>query len=245
MTQHFGTLKAIKKIRKLLPTQNTIGRNIWWHTNFLQPSFIQPDLVPVIVKPEMWYGAEKAFYLINPLYRHVIWALSNLFRGILQADEFSINIYLLNRDISSGRSRMGDADTTAGFRFFHINSLPLSSGGTYTTAWRSSWNCHSRRWAWRKPEPKLKKKKIRESWNCRCWKGPLEITESNPMQSRPPTAGCTGRCPDGSWNLERRRIHNLPGQPFPVSCSIRKHNKLFYLHLKNFLRIFSYSHRIT
>lgn len=38
------TLK--KKIRKSLPTQNTVGRNIWGHTNFLQPSFIQPDLVP-------------------------------------------------------------------------------------------------------------------------------------------------------------------------------------------------------
>ena len=41
--------------------------------------------------------------------------------------------------------------------------------------------------------------RITESQNCRGWKGPPEIIESNPAAKQPPTAGYTGRHPGRSW----------------------------------------------
>lgn len=52
----------------------------------------------------------------------------HLFRSVLQADKFPINIDLFNADIASGRGGMRDADATARLRLFYVNSLPLPSG---------------------------------------------------------------------------------------------------------------------
>lgn len=103
--------------------------------------------------------------LISPLWSRDTCAFSNLFRGVLQADEFSINVYLLNRDTSSGKSWVGNANTTAGFRLLHINPLPLPFSCTHSTARRSPWNCHSGRWAWRKLQSILKRERnMHDTW---------------------------------------------------------------------------------
>ena len=39
--------------------------------------------------------------------------------------------------------------------------------------------------------------RVTQSQNCRGWKGPLEISESNTLVKQFPTVGHTSRCPDG------------------------------------------------
>jgi len=57
--------------------------------------------------------------------------------------------------------------------------------------------------------------RITELQNCRGWKGPLEIIESN----SPAKAGSLDQVAQvGLEYLQRRRIHNLLGQPVPVLC---------------------------
>ena len=72
--------------------------------------------------------------------------------------------------------------------------------------------------------------RITESQNCRGWKGPLEIIETNP----PAKAGSLHQVAQVGVQarleyLQRRRLHNLPGQPVPV---------LRHLTVKKFLRTF-------
>ena len=60
---------------------------------------------------------------------------------------------------------------------------------------------------------------ITESQNCRGWKGPLAIIESTP----PAKAGSLDQVAQvgvqvGLECLQRRRLHNLSGQPIPVLC---------------------------
>ena len=64
---------------------------------------------------------------------------------------------------------------------------------------------------------RFKKDEFTESQNCRGWKGPLEIIESNP----PAKAGSLDQVPQvciqaGLELLQRRRLHNPSGQPVPV-----------------------------
>ena len=53
---------------------------------------------------------------------------------------------------------------------------------------------------------------IKESQNCRSWKGPLETIESNPLIKQFPAAGCMFRCQTCLEYLQRRR-------PLWASCS--------------------------
>ena len=66
-------------------------------------------------------------------------------------------------------------------------------------------------------QEKMMHKEITESHNSRGCEGPPGITESSPLQSRPPLqqAAEVG-VQVGLEYLQRRRIHNPPGQPVPV-----------------------------
>lgn len=79
--------------------------------------------------------------------------ITYLIRSVLQTDKFSIHIYFINAHISSSRSWMRDANTTTGFWFFNINSLPLSPGCAHAAAWWCSRDCYTRRWAGCKLQP--------------------------------------------------------------------------------------------
>ena len=55
-----------------------------------------------------------------------------------------------------------------------------------------------------------------ESQNGRGWKGPLEITQSNPLPKQGhPEQAAEDLVQAGLEYLQRRRLHNLPGQPVP------------------------------
>ena len=56
-----------------------------------------------------------------------------------------------------------------------------------------------------------------------------------PLQNRPPTAGCTSRCPGRSWISAEKRIHNLTGQPVPELRHLTI-KKFFHMFGWNFLR---------
>jgi len=56
-----------------------------------------------------------------------------------------------------------------------------------------------------------------ESQNCRGWKGPPEIIKSNSHAKQAAQVGIQA----GLEYLQRRRIHNFPGQnPQPLQCSV-------------------------
>lgn len=55
-------------------------------------------------------------------------ALPNLLRGVLQADELPIHVYLLDGHVPRGRGRVGNGHAAAGFRLLHIDPLPLAAG---------------------------------------------------------------------------------------------------------------------
>ena len=60
---------------------------------------------------------------------------------------------------------------------------------------------------------------VTESQNCRGWKGPPEIIQSNPPAKASSLDQATPvGIQAGLECLQRRRIHNLPGQPVPVLC---------------------------
>ena len=56
----------------------------------------------------------------------------------------------------------------------------------------------------------------RISQNVRGWKGPLWVTQSNPLPKQGhPEQAAQDRVQAGLEYLQRRRLHNLPGQPGP------------------------------
>ena len=55
-----------------------------------------------------------------------------------------------------------------------------------------------------------------ESQNVRGWKGPLWVTQSNPLPKQDhPEQAAQHRVQAGLEYLQRRRLHSLPGQPGP------------------------------
>ena len=59
-------------------------------------------------------------------------------------------------------------------------------------------------------------KRLTESWNGRGWKGPLWVTQPNPLPKQGhPEQAAQHRVQAGLEYLQRRRLHNLPGQPGP------------------------------
>jgi len=60
---------------------------------------------------------------------------------------------------------------------------------------------------------------ITESQNVRGWKGPLWVTQSNPLPKQGhPEQVAQHRVQAGLEYLQRRRLHSLPGQPGPEFC---------------------------
>ena len=60
---------------------------------------------------------------------------------------------------------------------------------------------------------------VTESQNVRVWKGPLWVTQSNPPQKQGHLEQAAEDLVQvGLEYLQRRRLHNLPGQPGPVLC---------------------------
>jgi len=58
-----------------------------------------------------------------------------------------------------------------------------------------------------------------ESQNGRGWKGPLWVTQSNPLPKQGhPEQAVQDLVQAGLEYLQRRRLHNLPGQPGPGLC---------------------------
>ena len=58
--------------------------------------------------------------------------------------------------------------------------------------------------------------RITESQNSRGWKGPLWVTQSNPLPKQGhPEQGAQDLVQAGLEYLQRRRLHSLPGQPGP------------------------------
>ena len=75
--------------------------------------------------------------------------------------------------------------------------------------------------------------RITESQNCRGWKGPLEIIETNP----PAKAGSLHQVAQVGVQarleyLQRRRLHNLPGQPVPVLRHPHREEVLTHIRAK-------------
>ena len=57
---------------------------------------------------------------------------------------------------------------------------------------------------------------VTESQNVRGWKGPLWVTQSNPLPKQGhPEQAAQDRVQAGLEYLQRRRLHSLPGQPGP------------------------------
>ena len=57
---------------------------------------------------------------------------------------------------------------------------------------------------------------FRESQNYRVWKGPPQVVKSTPCKAGPLQQAAEIGIQVRLEYLQRRRIHNLPGQPVPV-----------------------------
>jgi len=58
---------------------------------------------------------------------------------------------------------------------------------------------------------------VTESQNIQGWKGPLWVTQPNPLLKQGhPQQAAQHHVQAGLEYLQRRRLHNLPGQPVPV-----------------------------
>jgi len=79
-----------------------------------------------------------------------------------------------------------------------FDTIMMSPVGKYECKiWRNSWRNHLLAvgiLSWT-----LGNILVKESQNWRAWKVPQEVIESSPLQSRPPTAGCTAWHPGRSW----------------------------------------------
>jgi len=74
---------------------------------------------------------------------------------------------------------------------------------------------------------------ITESQNGRGWKGPLWVTQSNPLPKQGhPEQAAQELVQVGLEYLQRRRLHNLPGQPGPVLCHPQREEVLPHLQLE-------------
>ena len=63
----------------------------------------------------------------------------------------------------------------------------------------------------------LKTQACTESQNVRGWQGPLWVTQPNPLPKQGhPEQAAQDLVQAGLEYLQRRRLHNLPGQPVPV-----------------------------
>ena len=67
------------------------------------------------------------------------------------------------------------------------------------------------------PAPGKPGHRITEPQNVRAWKGPLWVTQSNPLPKQGHPEPAAQDCVQaGLEYLQRRRLHSLPGQPVPV-----------------------------
>ena len=75
--------------------------------------------------------------------------------------------------------------------------------------------------------------KITESQNGRGWKGPLWVTQLNPLPKQGhPEQAAQHRVQAGLEYLQRRRLHNLPGQPGPGLRHPQREEVLPHLQLE-------------
>ena len=74
---------------------------------------------------------------------------------------------------------------------------------------------------------------VTESQNVRGWQGPLWVTQSNPLPKQGhPEQAAQHRIQAGLEYLQRRRLHNLPGQPVPGLCHPQREEVLPHVQLE-------------
>jgi len=80
---------------------------------------------------------------------------------------------------------------------------------------------------------KCLKLNVTESQNGWSWKGPLWVTQSNPLPKQGhPQQAAQDRGQAGLEYLQRRRLHNLSGQPGPGLCHPQREEVLPHVQME-------------